>query len=59
MTSPEVIFKDLRFWNAYFNDHFSMVDEVQSTHQKHCIETIFFIYQMSDKIISYLKNLWK
>ena len=29
-----------------------MVDQLQSTHQKHCIETIFFIHQMSEE--SYL-----
>ena len=29
-----------------------MIDQVQSNHQKHCIKTIFFIYQMSD--LSYL-----
>ena len=29
-----------------------MVDQLQSTHQKHCIETIFFVHQMSEE--SYL-----
>ena len=52
MTSPKAIFKDFHFWNTYFKEYFLMIDQVQSNHQKHCIKTIFFIYQMSD--LSYL-----
>ena len=56
MTSPKLIFKDLHFWNTYFKEHFSMVDQLQSNHQKNFTETIFFIYQMSEESYLILKE---
>ena len=57
MTSPPKLF--LRIYISgipIFKEHFAMADQVQSIYQKHCIDTIFVICQMSEESYLILKQ---